>query len=80
MKIGSQAQRSSAISASNAETIVVRGHDLCGELVGAISFTDHVWLLITGKLPGAAQRRDAGRDAGGDRRARPGAERRRRAA
>ena len=57
MKIGSQAQRSSAISASNAETIVVRGHDLCGELVGAISFTDHVWLLITGQLPGAAQRR-----------------------
>jgi citrate synthase len=57
LKIGSQAQRSSAISASNADTIVVRGHDLCRELVGAISFTDHVWLLITGQLPGAAQRR-----------------------
>jgi citrate synthase len=57
MKIGSQTQRSSAISASSAETIVVRGHDLCGELVGRISFTDHVWLLITGQLPGAAQRR-----------------------
>src|SRR6476659_41806 len=57
MKIGSQAQRSTAISASNADTIVVRGHDLCGELVGAITFTDHVWLLITGALPGAAQRR-----------------------
>jgi len=36
---------------------VVRGHDLCAELVGAITFTDHVWLLITGQLPGAAQRR-----------------------
>jgi len=57
MKIGPQAQRSSAISASNAETIVVRGRDLCGELVGSISFTDHMWLLITGQLPGAAQRR-----------------------
>jgi citrate synthase len=57
MKIGSQAQRRSAISASNAETIVVRGRDLCGELVGSISFTDHLWLLITGQLPGAAQRR-----------------------
>jgi citrate synthase len=57
MKIGSQAQRSSAISASNADTIVVRGHDLCAELVGHVSFTDHVWLLITGQLPGAAQRR-----------------------
>jgi citrate synthase len=57
LKIGSQAQRSSAISASNAETIVVRGRDLCRELVGAITFTDHVWLLITGQLPNAAQRR-----------------------
>src|SRR3954454_1772067 len=57
MKIGSQAQRSTAISASNADTIVVRGHDLCRELVGTITFTDHVWLLITGALPGAAQRR-----------------------
>ena len=57
MKIGSQAARSSAISASNAETIVVRGRDLCGELVGHVSFTEHVWLLVTGQLPGAAQRR-----------------------
>ena len=57
MKIGPQAARSSAISASNAETIVVRGRDLCRELVGSISFTDHMWLLITGQLPGAAQRR-----------------------
>ena len=57
MKIGSQSQRSSGISASNADTIVVRGHDLCSELVGVVSFTDHAWLLITGKLPLAAQRR-----------------------
>src|SRR5688572_22351327 len=57
MKIGSQAQRSSAISASNAETIVVRGHDLCRDLVGVITFTDHAWLLVTGQLPQAGQRR-----------------------
>jgi len=57
MKIGSQAERNSAISASNAECIVVRGHDLCRELVGSVTFTDHIWLLITGALPGAAQRR-----------------------
>ena len=57
MKIGPQAERSSAISASNAETIVVRGRDLCSELIGTISFTDHVWLLIAGQLPNAAQRR-----------------------
>ena len=57
LKIGTQAQRSTAISASNADTIVVRGHDLCKELVGAITFTDHVWLLITGQMPNAGQRR-----------------------
>ncbi|MEI9964468.1 MAG: citryl-CoA lyase [Caulobacteraceae bacterium] len=28
-----------------------------GELVGAISFTDHVWLLVAGDLPSEAQRR-----------------------
>lgn len=57
MKIGSQTHRSSAISTSNEETILVRGRDLCGELIGSISFTDHVWLLVTGELPNAAQRK-----------------------
>lgn len=57
MKIGSQARRSSAVSASNAGTIVVRGRDLCGELIGQVSFTEHAWLLVTGALPSAAQRR-----------------------
>jgi citrate synthase len=57
VKIGSQAQRTSAISASNADSIVVRGHDLCAELVGVVTFTDHAWLLVAGQLPSAAQRR-----------------------
>jgi citrate synthase len=57
MKIGSQAQRTSAISASNADTIVVRGHDLCRELIGVVTFTEHAWLLVAGQLPSAAQRR-----------------------
>lgn len=57
MKIGSQARRSSAISASNADLIVVRGHDLCRELIGRITFTDHAWLLVAGALPSPAQRR-----------------------
>lgn len=57
MKIGRQAERSSAISTSNAETILVRGRDLARELVGAISFTEHFWLLVTGVMPSAAQRR-----------------------
>lgn len=57
MKIGSQSQRSSAISSSNAQTIIVRGHDLCAELIGHITFTDHVWLLVAGQIPTEAQRR-----------------------
>jgi citrate synthase len=57
MKIGTSAQRASAISSSNPDTIIVRGRDLCAELIGRVSFTDHVWLLITGELPTAPQRR-----------------------
>ena len=57
MKIGAQKHRSSAISASNPRTIVVRGFDLCRDLIGKITFTDHLWLLVTGNLPSAAQRR-----------------------
>lgn len=57
MKIGAQTERASAISTSNEETILVRGHDLCADLIGRITFTDHVWLLVTGELPNEAQRR-----------------------
>lgn len=57
MKIGPQAHHSSAISAANAATIVVRGRDLTGELIGRIGFTDHFWLLVTGAMPTEPQRR-----------------------
>ncbi len=57
MKIGREAHASQAICGSNSQTIVVRGHDLVDELVGRISFTDHVWLLVAGALPSEAQRR-----------------------
>ena len=57
MKIGRQTQVSSAICAANADTIVVRGLDLCRDLIGHVSFTDHVWLLVAGSLPSEAQRR-----------------------
>jgi citrate synthase len=57
VKIGSQAHHSSAISASNETTIVVRGHDLAEDLIGRVSFTDHFWLLLAGTMPTAAQRR-----------------------
>jgi hypothetical protein len=35
MKIGSQRDAASAISTANADTIVVRGEDLCKDLIGA---------------------------------------------
>jgi len=57
VKIGSQAHRSSAISTSNETNILVRGRDLSGELIGRIGFTEHFWLLLTGAMPSAAQRR-----------------------
>jgi citrate synthase len=57
VKIGSQDQRNTAISASNETTILVRGRDLTTELVGRIGFTEHFWLLLTGALPSAAQQR-----------------------
>lgn len=34
----------------------MRGMDLCRDLIGKITFTDHIWLLITGRLPTDAQR------------------------
>jgi citrate synthase len=57
MKIGSQAGKLSAISASNADSIVIRGRDLCHDLIGHVTFTDHAWLLVTGRLPSPEQRR-----------------------
>jgi citrate synthase len=37
VKIGRQGDPASAISTANADTIMVRGHDLCKELIGAVS-------------------------------------------
>ncbi len=57
MKIGRQDQHSSSICTADHETIVVRGRDLARELLGTVSFTELFWLLLTGELPSAAQRR-----------------------
>jgi citrate synthase len=57
VKIGRQDRHSSAIAVSNEATIVVRGRDLVGDLIGSISFSEHFWLLVTGALPSAAQLR-----------------------
>jgi len=49
MKIGRNTVPRTAISASDEDTIVVRGHDLCRELIGQVSFTGHFFLLLTGR-------------------------------
>jgi citrate synthase len=56
MRIGRQEQRQTAICASNPETIVVRGRDLCAELIGHVGFTEYTWLLITAEMPSPPQR------------------------
>lgn len=57
MKIGRQEHRSSALSTSNADTIVVRGKDLCNELIGQVGFTEYLWFLLSGTLPQPPQRK-----------------------
>jgi citrate synthase len=57
VKIGRQAHRTTAICASNDDTILVRGRDLASELIGNVNFTEYFWLLVTGAVPTAAQRR-----------------------
>jgi citrate synthase len=49
MKIGKETIPRSAICTSNEETIVVRGNDLCQDLIGKISFSEYFFLLLTGK-------------------------------
>ncbi len=55
MKIGPDSRRKSRISTSTHDQIVVRGRDLCADLIGKVSFTEHAWLLAAGALPTRAQ-------------------------
>jgi len=57
MKIGKATIPESAICTSDDETIVVRGQDLCRDLIGRTSFTDYFFLLVTGRRPDAAASR-----------------------
>ena len=57
MKIGRATAVQSGICTSEDETIVVRGRDLCHDLIGRVSFTDYFWLLVTGQMPGPAASR-----------------------
>lgn len=57
MKIGRATVPETAICTSDDATIVVRGRDLCRDLIGRISFSDYFWLLVTGQMPGPAASR-----------------------
>jgi len=57
MKIGKATVPASAICTSDDETIVVRGADLCRDLIGQIGFVDYFFLLVTGRKPDAAASR-----------------------
>jgi citrate synthase len=56
MRIGKQDQRYSALSTSTPEAIIVRGKDLCGDLIGKTDFTSYFWFLVTGEQPNDTQR------------------------
>ena len=55
MKIGKATVPRTAISTSDAHTIVIRGQDLSKDLIGKISFVDHFFFLLTGERPTPAQ-------------------------
>src|SRR5262245_60249260 len=49
MKIGPSDVPRTAISTATADRIVVRGRDLCRDLIGKTSLTDYFVLLLTGR-------------------------------
>ncbi|MFC3851705.1 citryl-CoA lyase [Salinispirillum marinum] len=57
MKIGREVTPKSAICTSTADTITVRGKDLCSELIPNTSFTDYFYLLLTGQAPNDTTRK-----------------------
>jgi citrate synthase len=54
-KIGRSTVPRTAISTSDEHSITIRGEDLCGELIGRISFTDYFSFLVTGRKPTRAE-------------------------
>jgi citrate synthase len=51
MKIGKATIPESAICTYDDETIVVRGANLCEDLIGKVGFVDYFHLLVTGRRP-----------------------------
>ena len=46
---------STQIATSDATSITVRGEDLCGALIGKLTFTEMMWLVVFGTRPTAGQ-------------------------
>ncbi|MCS7069058.1 MAG: citryl-CoA lyase [Meiothermus sp.] len=56
MRIGKTDQPFTSIATSDAESVTIRGFDLCHELIGKLSFGELFWLLMLGQLPNSRQR------------------------
>ena len=56
MLIGKAGRAATAISTADAASLTVRGRDLCGDLMGRLSFTEYFHLLVTGREPTETQR------------------------
>ena len=56
MLIGKAGAATTSISTADAASLTVRGRDLCGDLMGRLSFTDYFHLLVTGREPTETQR------------------------
>jgi len=57
MRIGKQDQPFTSICTSDADSITVRGLDLCADVIGKVDFTSYFWLLVTGFMPNERQKR-----------------------
>ena len=56
MQIGKAGAPVSHISQAHPDRVEVRGRDLCGDLMGRLSFTEYFHLLLTGREPTEDQR------------------------
>lgn len=56
MMIGKAGAAITSISTADADSLTVRGKDLCSDLMGRLSFTEYFHLLLTGREPTVEQR------------------------
>jgi citrate synthase len=56
MQIGEAAAPLTRIGRASPDRVEVRGRDLCGDLMGRLSFTEYFHLLLVGREPTAEQR------------------------